>query len=99
MVAGGEDLRDGPAVPDGGAGVLGIFQKAVKVALILKALRVSQNPGHHTAHRVRHRHGGDFAAGEHKVAQRDFLVHALVNKPLVNALVMAADQNQVVHFA
>ena len=80
-------------------GILGIFQKTTKVAFLFKALRVRQNPRHHPAHRVGDGHGGDFPAGEDKISQGDFLVHAFVDKPLVNALVVAADQNQVIQLA
>ena len=69
------------------------------MALILEALRVCQHPRHHAAHGIRHSHGRDFPAGEHKISQGDFLVHALINKALVDALIVTADQNQIVHFA
>ena len=66
------------------------------MALVDVALLVRQHPGHQTADGVRHRHGGDLAPGQHEVAQGDFLVHTLLNKALVHALVVAADQHQVV---
>jgi hypothetical protein len=69
------------------------------MTFILKALRIGQNSRHHAAHRIGHRHGSDLAAGEHKVTQGDLLVHAFINEPLVNALIMAANQNQILHFA
>ena len=75
---------------------MGILQQAVPVALLLVAGGLRQNAGHHAAYRVRHRHGRDLPAGEDKVPQADLLVHALVDKPLVNALIVAADQGQVV---
>ena len=96
MVAGEENVRHGTVVPHGGAGVLGILQKAVPVGFLLEALRVRQYAGHHAAHGVRHSHGGDLAAGEDKIAHGDLLVHAFVDEPLVDALVVAADQDQVV---
>ena len=37
-----------------------------------------------------------FTAGEDKISQRDLLVHTLVDKPLVNALIMAADDDDVI---
>ena len=64
-----------------------------------ECLLVGQHARHHAADRIRDRHGRDLAAGEDEVTQRNFLIHALVNKPLVNALVMAADQNQIVQLA
>lgn len=40
-------------------------------------------------------HRGNLPTGQHKVTDGNLLVHALVDKPLVNALIMAADQNKV----
>ncbi len=66
------------------------------MALVLVALGVGQNAGHHAAHRVGHRHGGDLTPREHKVAQGQLLVHIGVDEPLVNPLIMAAYQDQMV---
>ena len=66
------------------------------MALAGVALLVGKDAGHQAAHRVRHRHGRDLPAGEHKVAEGDFLVHALFDKALVHTLIVAADQHQVV---
>ena len=96
VVPGEQDLRHCPVVPHGGAGVLGVLQQAVPVGLLLEALLVRQDAGHHAAHGVAHCHGGDLPAGEDEVAHGDLLVHALVQKPLVHALVVAAHQDQVV---
>ena len=75
---------------------MGIFQQPVPVGFLLKALRIRQNAGHHAAHRVRHRHGGDLSPGEDEVPHADLLVHTLVQEPLVHTLIVAADQDQVV---
>ena len=99
MIAGEEDLRHGSAVPDGGAAVLRVFQHPREVALVLEALRVCQDPGDHAAHGIGDGHGGDLAAGEDEIPDGYFLVYALIDKPLVNALVVAADQDQVVQLA
>ena len=66
------------------------------MALVLEALGVGQHPRHQAAHRVRPRHGGDLPPGEHEIPQGDLLVHALVDEPLVDALVVAAHQDQAV---
>ena len=66
------------------------------MGFLLEALGVRQDTGHHAADGVRHGHGGNFTAGEDKIAHADLLVHALVNEALVDALVVAADQNQMV---
>ena len=98
VVAGGQDLRNFSAVPHSGAGILGILQQTVPVALIFKALGVGQHPRHQAAHRVRHRHGGDLSAGEHEIPQGNLLVHALVDEPLVDSLIVAAHQDQMALF-
>ena len=96
MIPGEKDLWHGPVMPHGGPGILGIFQQSVPVGFLLKALGVRQHTGHHAAHGVRYCHGGDLSAGEDEIAHGQFLVHARVDEPLVNALVVAADQNQMV---
>ena len=91
-----EDLRHFLPLPGFRAGVLGVLQKTVPMALPHVAGRVRQHAGHQAAHRVRHRHGGDLPAGENKVSQGELLVHTSGDKPLVDSLIMAADQHQVV---
>ena len=68
VVAGQQHRRDSPAVPHLRAGILGIFQQSVPVALIGVAALLRQNAGNHAAQTVRHSHGGDLAAGEDEVA-------------------------------
>ena len=77
-------------------GVLGVFQQTIPVALIGEALRVGQDPGDQATHGVRHRHGRDFSPGENKVSQGDLLIHALVDEPLIDALIVAADQDEFI---
>ena len=48
------------------------------------------------ADRVRYDAGGQLATGENVVADRQFLVHDFVDDPLVNALVVAAEQDKSV---
>ena len=66
------------------------------MAFILIADGFRQDAGHQTANGVGDCHGSQFSAGKHKIADGNLLIHALVNKPLVNALIVTADQNQVV---
>ena len=96
MVAGEEDVGDLAAVPLLGPGVLGVLQKAVPMGLLHEALLVRQDAGDHAADGVADGHGRDLAAGEDEVAHRNFLVHALVDEALVDALIVAADQDDVV---
>ena len=99
MIAGKQNLGHFPAMPNSRAAVLGILQQAVIMALVLEAFRVSQHTGNHAAHRIGYRHGSDFTAGENEIAQADLFIHALVNEALVDTLVVAADQDQIVHLA
>ena len=99
MVAGGEDLGDGTTVPHSGTGILGILQQTVEMALVLKTLGICQDTGNHAADGVSHCHGSDLAAGEDEVTQGDLLIHALVDKTLVDALVMTADNDDIFHLA
>ena len=54
-------------MPHRRTGILGVFQKSIEMTFILKALRVCQHPGHHAAHGIRHRHGGNLSTGEDEV--------------------------------
>ena len=98
MVAGEQNIRHAQAVPLGGAAVLGIFQCAGPVALVLKAGRIGQHARHKAADGVRNGHGRDLTAGDDKVADGKLLVNALVDEALVDAFVMPADKNKIVHF-
>ena len=91
-----KDLGHPAAVPFLRAGVLGILQKAVPVALVGVAALLRQDAGDHAAQAVRQSHGGYLAAGEDKVACGYLLVHALVQEALIHALVVAADQDKMV---
>ena len=64
------------------------------MALLGKAFRVGQDTGDQPAHGIGHRHGGDLSAGQHKVSQGDLLIDAFLNKTLVDAFVVAADQDE-----
>ena len=74
--------------------VLGVLQQAVVKALVGEAAFVAQHPGAEPGHRVQHGHGGDLPPGEDKIPQGEFLVHDLVQHPLVHPLVVAAEEEQ-----
>ena len=95
VVASEQLFGDGHIVPHLRPGVLGILQQAVPMAFIFIAGGIGQNPRHQAAHCVGHRHGGNLPPGEHKVPQGDLLIHIAVDESLVNALIVAAHQNQV----
>ena len=92
MVAGEQHRRYGAALPHFGPGILGVFQQAVPVALVLVALFLGQNSRLQAQHAVRHHQAGQFAAGEHVIANGDLLVAERFDHPLVDAFIVAADQ-------
>ena len=91
MVAGEQHVRHAAAVPFIGAGILRILQKPSPVGLFGEAFLFGQHARHHAADGIRYGHGGNFAACDDEVAHRELFVHALVDKALVDALVVAAD--------
>ena len=95
-MSGEQDIRNRQIVPDRRLGVLRVFQQTVPVALVGEADLVCQYTGDHAADGVRHRHRRKLAAGQHKIAERDLLVDAGIDKPLVDALVVAAGQNKMI---
>ena len=61
------------------------------MGLLGEAFLLGQHAPDHAADGVRHRHGGDLAARDDEIAHRKLFVHTLVDKALVDALVVAAD--------
>ena len=96
VVAAQQNVGHGAALPDLGAGVLGVFQQAVPIALFLVALLLRQNAGLEAEDAVGHHEAGQLAAGEDIVADRDLFVRKRFNDALVDALIVAADQRQVI---
>ena len=66
------------------------------MAFFLKALGFRQHAGLQAQHAVSHDKACQFAAGQHIIADRYFLIGKRLNHPLIDALVMAADQRQAV---
>lgn len=96
MVAAQQHLGHGTAFPHLGAGVLGVFQQTVPVAFLLVALLLGQYAGLQAQHAVCHHKAGQLAAGQDIITNGDLLVRKSIDDTLVNALVVAADQRQVV---
>ena len=96
VVAAEQDGRHRPALPHLGAGVLGVLQKAVPVAFFLIALLLGQHAGLQAQDAVRHHQAGQLAAGEDIIPDGDLLVGKGLDHPLVDPLVVAADQQQAV---
>ena len=66
------------------------------MALTDVAFRIGENTGHESAHRVSHSHRCDLSAGEHKVSQRELLIHALFDKAFIHAFIVSTDQHKMV---
>ena len=66
------------------------------MALAGVALRIREHARHHAADAVRDDHGAELAAREHKVADGELLVHARLDEALIHALVVAADEHELV---
>ena len=66
------------------------------MALVGEADLVSQHARDQARDGVDDRHGRDLAAREHEIAHGDLFVDAFVEKALVHALIMAADEDEIV---
>src|SRR5450830_1644642 len=93
VVAGQQHLRDRLPPPDRRPSVLRVFQQAVGEAFLggrgLLAHDARQQPDAGVEHAKRR----DFPAGEHEIAERDFLQGARRDQPLVDALEAGADDH------
>ena len=66
------------------------------MALLLVAFRAGKHARAQAAHAVRHHQRRKLAAREHVISNRDFFVRQRLNDALVDALVMAAHQQEAV---
>ena len=92
VVTGQQHGRHGAALPDLGAGKLGVFQQAVPIALVLIALFLGQDAGLQAQDTVGHDQACQLTAGQHIVSDGNFLVAERIDDALVDALIVAADQ-------
>ena len=65
----------------------------VETVLLVTPL-LTQNARLQSGNRIKKRHGRDFPAGQHQIAQADLRVHMGINETLVDAFVPAANQNR-----
>ena len=96
MVAGAQNLRHRQPVPVVGPRVLRVLEKAGPVALVGEADLISQHARDQARDGVDDRHGRDLAAREHEIAHGDLFVDTFVEKALVHALIVAADEDEIV---
>ena len=80
-------------MPDIRPGVLWIFQHSIPMAFVFVTLRIGQHSRTQAADSIGNGHGGVLSAGEHKISQAHLLIYALLNKALINSLIVAADEN------
>ena len=98
MMSRQENRRNSHIVPDFGAGIMGIFKKSAVNALLLETNIIRKNALAHSRNSVCQHHCRQFAACENIVTDGNFLVHYLVDDTLVNALIVTADNEDIVHF-
>lgn len=84
------------SLPDLGAGIVRILKKSAVNALVSKAHLVGEDSRTHSCNSVRQHTSGKFTAREYIVPYRDLLVNYLVDHALVYALVVSADNEDIV---
>lgn len=86
MVATQEHGRDGLAAPNFRASEVRMIEQATRSrieAILDVALIVTQHAALQAGNSIEQRHRGDFAAGEHKIAEADLLGDEAVNEALI----------------
>ena len=66
------------------------------MALKSESVLVGKHAGQHTGYGVRKYQRGQLAAGENIIAYGNFFINDLVDDPLVNALIVAAQQRNII---
>jgi len=77
-----------------GAGVVGAVEESGVEGVVDGGVGVAEDAFDHARDGVDDNHGWEFAAGEDKVADGDFFVYASVDDALVDAFVVAADEDK-----
>jgi hypothetical protein len=97
VVATEEDFGDGQAAEVGGFGVLRGFEEARGAEGFFDGAEfVSEDTGEEANDGVDHDDGGDGAVGEDVVAEREFFGLEVFDDAVVNAFVVAGDEDEVV---
>ena len=95
VVAAEEHVRHAPSAKLGRARIVGVLQHTGAERFFLERLGAAQHAGEQSRDRVEHHQRRKLPATEHVIADGDFLIHGVLTYPLVNPLVMAADQDEV----
>ena len=95
MVAGEQHLGHLQPPELARAGVLWVLEQAGGKALVLAGLVAAQHARYQPRHRVDDDQRAQLAPGEHVVSDGDLLVDGQIDRPLIHALVVAAQQQQI----
>ena len=94
MISGEQHFRDAPAPVFDGSGVLGKLQEPARKAVVGRALRVSQHAGKKADHSVGENGGRERAIGQDVIADGDFIIDEVIDDPLIDAFVVAAEHDE-----
>ena len=94
-MAGEQHIRHAHPLIDRRTGILRVFQQCIGEALLLRGLVAAQHAGDMARQAVDHHHRGQLAAGEHIIPDGNLLVDQRVNGPLIHALIMPAEKDEV----
>jgi len=95
VVAAEENVGDAPAAIFDRAGVLRTFDEAAGKAVVGRALGIAENAGEEADDGVGDDGGGESAIREDVIADGNFVIHEMVDDALVEALVVAAEEDEV----
>src|SRR5215831_16188437 len=95
VIAREQDRWDRPVAEHLGARVLRVLEQAPRERVVRGGGLLAERAGHESRHRLGDHEGGQLAAAEHVVADRQLLIHEMLAHALVHTLVAAAHQDQV----
>ena len=72
-----------------------IFQQIVLHGLKLRGFLIVQHTGYKTGNSVNHNSGRQFSPGQHIIPDGHIICHHFLQYPLINPLVMTAEENQL----
>lgn len=96
MISTQQNIRDAKSFEFDGTRVLGEFEKACGEGVFERRGGVAQNFGKESHNGIHDDDGGDDTVGEDVVADGNFLVHEEVDDALIDAFVMAAEEDEMV---
>ncbi len=93
MVAREQHVRDLSAAKLRGPRIVRMVEQPVAEGIPVRRLFVSQNAGQEPCRRIDHHERREFAAGEHIVADRELFVNEGFDHPLIDGLIVSAEQD------